>query len=456
MTNHYNFFNNTFIPAILGVIVLVGAGCDSGVDATDDTQAVTVSGRASDQESENQAQSSVKSTHPSAETHAAVEGAVVTAVAVQADGSVSPLTGEATTDANGEFTLVAEGEGAADHIRVFAQGDGDFQVSTIVQVNGQSSVDARPLTNESHAHAEVYLEAKAEDGFDSHFEGVTAADVSVSINSGVAAAINAGTQSASETGAAIATAVKAQAEYNAKAEAGADLKAVAETKAMAFVRLQADLAAAADAQARDEAYEILEETYVNAFAENGISLEAQAKFHQVFSSILVEASSEAGGSAELGLRQQAELILAQATALAIETMFEAEGASTATLETLAEAKTEVVSEIRAAASEEVIVSAKADYKAKVDAETESHFGISSQVRAEAEAEIDAAASTLQSTLAGLSLLIGDIAAETAGAFTDFYLDAGLGATASFEASGMGGAEAEAAAQIMVMTGVIIS
>ncbi|MEX2402749.1 MAG: hypothetical protein WD625_01385 [Balneolales bacterium] len=451
-----NFRNSSFILAILGVFVLFGAGCDSSVDAIDDAETVTVSGQATQNKTETQQQSVGKTAQSSTETLAAVEGAVVTAVAVHADGSVSTLDGETTTNANGEFTLVAEGEGAAGHIRVFAEGDGDFEASTIVQVNGENSVNAQPLTAESHARAGVYLEAKSEDGSDSHFEGVTAADVSVFINKDVAAEINAGTQSAADIGIAIANAVKAQAEYNEKTEAGVDMNAIAEARSEAFARLQSDLAAAADAEARAEAYATLEETYVSVFTENETDAKMQAEFHQIATSLLVEASSEADGSAELGLRKQAELIFAQATALAIEGMFQAESASEASLEALADARTEVVAEIRGATSEEVIVDAKADYKAKVDAETESNFDISSEARATAEAEISSSVEALQSTLAGLSIFIGNIAEATAEAFSDFYLDAQINTKASLEASGMAESEAGAAANIIVMTSMIIA
>lgn len=440
--------------AIFGVLVFLGTACDSSVDAIDeDAESVTVSGRVSENED---SQSADKTAQSSTESLAAVEGAVVTAVAVHADGSVSALDGEATTDANGEFTFVAEGEGVTDHIRVIADGDGDFVASSIVQVNGQSSVNTPPLTTDSHAKAEVYLEAKSEDGVESHYEGVTAADVYVFINSDVAVEINSGTQSAADLGAAIASGVKAQAEYNDKAEAGVNMNAIVEARSDAFTRLQSDLAAASNNEARAEAFISLEESYIDVFTENGVDIEKQGEFHQIFASILIEASGEANGNAELGLRKQAELILTQATALTIEGMFQAEGASEATIESLEDARATLVAEIRAASSEEVIVDAKADYKATVDAETESNFGISSEVRAAAEAEIDSSVNALESTLAGLSIFIGNIAEATAEAFNDFYLDAQVEAETSFEASGMEESEAEAAAKVIIMTSVLIS
>ncbi|MEX2398402.1 MAG: hypothetical protein WD491_15295 [Balneolales bacterium] len=444
-----------FIPAILGFLVFFSTGCDSGVDAVGDTESVTVSGQATENGSTQNNQRAGK-TAESSEVLNSVEGAVVTAVAVHADGSVSTLEGETTTDANGEFTLTAEGEGAADYIRVFAQGDGEFETSSIVQVNGRETVNSPPLTAESHAHADIYLEAKSEDNSNSHYEGVTAADVSIFVNADLAADINARTESAADMGIAIANAVNAQIEYNTKAEAGIDMNAIADARSDAYARFQSDLAAATDAEARTEAYANLEESYINVFSENGANFETQAQFNQTFTSILIEASGEADGNAELNLRKQAELILSTTSALAIEEKFEAEGASEVTLDALAEARTEVVADIRQATSAKAIVDAKAEYKASVDAETESHFNISSEMRTTAEGEINSSINALQNALINLSLFTNNVAEATAEAFADFYLDAQVNAKTSFEASGMAEAEAGAAASIVVMVRAIVA
>ncbi len=439
--------------AIAGTLAWFATGCDTGTGALSDEEAVTVSGRVTD--SENMSESRDKAEQPlQMQSRTGVEGAVVTAVAVHADGTLSELDGEATTDADGEFTLTAEGEGATGKVRVFANGDGDFESSAIVSVNGESSVDARPMTAESHAEAEIYLKAKAEDGFDSFNEGVSAADVSVLVNPDVAVEVNAGAQSAADLGAAIANAVKAQVAFNGKSEAGIDMAAVNVEKSETYARLQSDLAAAADAEARTRALEVFEVHYLNVFVEAGADAQTQAKFHQTGLGMLVAAGNQANGNAELGLRKQAELILGQATAIAIEAEFEANGASESTLEALAEARAELVADIRAATSVEEILEAKSEYKEKVDAETEAEFGISAEVRASAEAEVETQLNALANALAQLSIFLSGIAEATAEAFADFYMDAHANAKSSLEESGLAEAEAEAAAEITVMATIM--
>ncbi|PSQ69461.1 MAG: hypothetical protein BRD31_05580, partial [Bacteroidetes bacterium QH_2_64_26] len=84
-----------------------------------------------------------------------VEGATVTAVSVGADGTTRALDGETTTNANGEFEITVEGE-TSDVIRLNADWDNNSSSSVIVQTNGQSQVDAQPMTAETAAEADVY------------------------------------------------------------------------------------------------------------------------------------------------------------------------------------------------------------------------------------------------------------------------------------------------------------
>lgn len=445
--------NIAITTTLMGALVFGGVACDTGIDNVNDDESVTVSGRVTDSESSSAKAGQLEQKYPAGSV-AEVEGAVVTAMAVNADGSVSTLDGETTTDANGEFSFTVEGEGAIDKIRIKANGDSEFESSAIVEVDGESSVESRPLTAKSHAEAEVYVEAKSEDNAESHEEGVTTADVSVFVNPDVAAEINSGSQSAADFGMAIANAVNAQAGYNNQVQAGVDMNAVAVAKKEAYAQLQTELSAAADAEGRAVAMAAFEEMYLNVFSEAGADLKTQAEFHQTGTSILVESSGDAEGNAEVGLRKQAELIRSQATALAIEAVFESKGASEATLEALADARTQLVADIKAATTVEAIIDAKSDYKAKVDAETESEFEISSEVRASAETEIESVIGTLKTTIAQLSIFVDGVAEVTAEAFADYYLDSRTNAKTSFESSGMAETEAEAAAEIIIMVGVM--
>ena len=146
--------------ALLLIVGLPVVGCDSGGGGANGGESTTVSGTVTDNNSSGSNSPSTASSKASSQD--GVEGATVTAVSVGADGTTRALDGEATTNASGEFTITVEGAGASDVIRLNADGDNDFSSSVIVQTDGQNQVDAQPMTAETAAEANVYVEAKSE------------------------------------------------------------------------------------------------------------------------------------------------------------------------------------------------------------------------------------------------------------------------------------------------------
>jgi len=439
--------------AILATIIIYGTGCDSSVDSGNGGDSVTLSGRVAEyDETAGKAGNSMQAS--SLTSMNGVEGAVVTATAIHADGSVSALDGQATTNAEGEFTLVVEGEGAADHVRVLAETEDGFEASAVVQVNGQSSLNTRPITSASHAQASVYVAAKAEDDAESHDEGVTKADASVIVHVDAASEINSSANVAQDIGTALAGAVKAQGEFRSQTNADIDMSAIGNAKVDAYSRFQSALSTSAGSTARANAYVELENDYVTIFSDNGVDFETQAKLHQTGSALLLKAGKNMSGHVETSIRKQAELVRAHATALAVEAMLEAEGASQARLDALADARVTLVAEIRAATSAEAIAEAIATYRASVHAETEAHYSIDASILAAAEAQIESSYTLLNETLANLSILLGGVAEATAEAFAGFYASAQADAKASFEHSGLSEAEAESAAEVVVLLYVL--
>jgi len=377
-----------------------------------------------------------------------VEGATVTAVSVGADGTTRALDGEATTNASGEFTITVEGAGASDVIRLNADGDNDFSSSVIVQTDGQSQVNAQPMTAETAAEANVYVEAKGEDEASNHDEGATAADVALYINANAAADINAGQTSAADAATAIASTVEAESQTNANADGGASADAVAETKTSLYTELQSNLAAASSADARAQAVTEFENGMANLYVEAGGSEESQAESRQTGTSVMIEFSAEASSQAELGLRRQAELLRAEATARAEEALFEAQGATDATLDALVSARQELKTNIRTAGSVSAMVDAHSIYEEEVKAQMESTFGVSGQVIASAGAAIDETVNVLFSALADIGGVLNGAVETAVNAYGSFYTDAQATAKTSFESS-VDSDTAETAAKALV-------
>lgn len=435
-----------FLALAVGMVV---AGCDS--ESPTDVESATMSGQVTNNSSSggsSSSGSSSKRASASATSKAGVEGAVVTGAAAEANGQVSPLDGEATTDANGEFTITVEGEGATGLVRLEAEGDGGFSSSTIAQVGGQSEVSSQPMTAETDAEADVYLEAKAEDDASSHAEGVTAADVSVYVNGETAADINGGGTASSDVAAAIASSVEAESQANAEADGGIGAGALADAKASAFADLQSSLGAATSAGARAEAVAAFEDAMANLYVEAGGSEESQCENRQASTSIMIEFSAEASSDAELGLRRQAELLRAEATARAQEAIFEAQGASEATLDALVDAREQLKADIRTATSVEAIIEAKGTYETDVKTQMESTFEVSSMTITNAESEIETSLSALFSSLTDLTGLLSNTVDVALSAYDTYYTDAQASAQAAFEAE-LEASQAEAAAKALV-------
>ena len=439
------------VALVITLLMVYGVGCDSSVDSGNGGDAVTLSGRVAEYE-EPSGRSGDYSGGSSVAAMNGVEGAVVTAVAVHADGSVSALDGQATTNASGQFTLVVEGEGASDHIRVIAEGEDGLEASAIVNVRGRSSVNIRPVTSASHAQASVFLAARAEAEGDSHSEGANKADVSVFVNTDVAADINSSAQAAADLGVALANAVEAQSEFSSRTDTEVDLSAVGSAKLEAYSRFESALAASTSSASRASAYVNLEGDYVTIFSGTGVDMETQARLHQTGSALLLEAGKNMSGNVETGIRKQAELIRAYATALAVEAMLEAEGASQARRDALASARTELAAEIRAATSVEALAEANAAYRASVHAILEAHYAISPVVIAAAEAQIETSHALLMEAMSHISVFLGGVADVTAEAFSSFYASAAADARVTFENADL--AEAEAAARMLVLLYVL--
>jgi len=430
----------------LSLLLIVGVplvGCDSGGGGDSST---TISGQATNNSSSG---SSVASRVSPKSSQDGVEGATVTAVRVGANGTTTALEGSATTDANGEFTITLEGGDASNVVMLRAEGEGNYSSSVIVQVDGQNQVDAQPMTAETAAEADVYVEAKSEDEASNHDEGVTAADVAVYVNAQAATDINAGQTQAAKVGAAIASSVEAERQTNSEADGGASSDAVAQGKANLYADLQSSLATASSAEARAQAVAEFEDGMANLYAEAGGSEESQARSRQTGTSVMIEFSAEASGDAKVGLRKQAELLRAEATARAQEAIFEAEGASDATLNALVSARQQLTTNLRDAGSVDAMVTAHSTYRTTVKSQMKGTFGLSSSAIEATESEIAQSVDALFSALADIGGLLDGAAQIALDAYSSFYANAQTSAKASFEAYVDSEATAEAAAKVLV-------
>lgn len=377
--------------ACLAWAVLATTGCDSttGIGGTD----VTFRGRVTDNSG-------------FGKSLAEIEDADVQARNVDEEGEEETLEGEATTDAEGSYALSVEGtveEG------VIVAEKADFTSKTMFYVRNEDIVHVMPMTSESHAEADVFVEARRQDEADN----TTMSNVAVFVTEEVAADVHSDARTAANVAASITAEAEARTEY-VRDQSGEDQADEArENENTAFLQLQGDLNASSTAEADAEAIEAFEESLIDVYTDADVSLETQAQARAAGRAALLQF-----GDASFEMEQKAELLAALATAHAIEASFSDAEASSERMDALVQARTELVAEIRAAASRDDISNAKADYDAAVKAE----------LAAEAEVETNTLETAIDALVAAKTALTTALIAAASGsavaeAHVSFYASA---------------------------------
>ena len=420
-------FVSTFLPVVALLLAgLVLAACD---DATIDPPTggdATIQGRVTDDDG-------------FGKSAAAVEGATVTAAEVRADGSLRVVGGEATTDAQGRYTLDVD---ATSEVMVVTATKGDFQSRVLVAVEGDGTTRAMPMTTETDAEAEVYLEVEARDR-QNESRDATAADVVALVNTELALAIASGAATATQVAGALDAAARTEAEFLIDAETMTDARfeALQDAELDALARLQAGLNVAANAQAQTQALRAFETDLIEASTHGNVSLAAQARARQTARAALVKFYNGTDARARFALRQQAEVLTTLATASAIEAAFEAEGSAQTRLDALAQRRTALGSSLRAATSEQLLANASAAYRTAVREELAAELGVDVAALATAEAALSPVRTVLDATLT-----LARDAEGVADAYSTFFASAKTAA----ETSLAGNAKAGFAAAVLTL------
>ncbi len=411
MRNSYVRFN----LALSALLIFGLSACDSGMNGSESDSTLSIAGTVTDDAG-------------FAKNQAAIEGAVVTASEVQSGGSLRTLSGEASTDASGRYSLDLESSAGTMILRA---AKADFESKVIVESTGSGSVSAMPMNGETRAEADVYVETRA----NAATSGVAAADVALFVDSEVANAISAGSATAAEVAVAITSGKSAERSHADEDPEGFDddesRRQVDEDRRQSFLTLQSQLNAAPTTSAQVAARRAFERAFVEAFADAGIDASLQARASHSRKAAIVEAtaSSNISAEAEFALRKRANATVALATTAAIEALLEANGAAQTRIDAIATAGEALYSSIASAESAVAISAAYGDFSAAVEAELSAEIGVSAAVLGTARAATDAAKVTLQTSI---ETAVG--ATEIASAYVTFFAAAEASATASLSAS----------------------
>ncbi|HET6568319.1 MAG TPA: hypothetical protein VFG50_10175 [Rhodothermales bacterium] len=414
-------FRSVAVAALIST-PLVFAACD----ATGSEGEVTIHGRVTDNATYGQSGSDV-------------QDASVQARQVDDDGETHEADGSAQTDQSGRYTLNVSN--ATDVMLVTATDSSGFNSSTLVYTDGKSSVNAAPVTAESDAEAQVYLEARQEDeGSD-----VTLGDVAAYVTSEVAAQIKAGEATAAQVAAVLRAEARARAETLRQQASEEKARAVHDEELNAYLTLQSDLSAATSVQAAEEATASFENAFVDAYDQADVDARVMAQAELAARAALDKFDTGVGSSqARSALHQRAQVLAALATSQATTETFRARDAASARVDAVEQAGATLVGKVRAAASTDAITQAYADYQATVKQQLADELGVA---LAAVNAALDATAT------ATTALQVGVAAAGSASQIADLYATFFTASEAAISQSLAGNAKAELGASVLAILAV---
>lgn len=393
---HSGRFSGSLLLALFFVLMVAISGCDSSDSSSDE---VTFEGRV------------IQSADRGGDNGEGVADARVTAWVYSGSG-LQALPGEATTNAEGHFTLTTSGTAASVVLR--AETD-DMEASALVEPNVAVSGTVRvpPMTRKSTMQAEAYADAR------SSSNQVHAFDAIVYVDATTAAALEGGTTDIENVGDAVAASVDAEVAYATHAQGGgatdAQVQATLTTRTSAASQYRAALVAATTASARAQARAAFEEAYVTAYSQADLSYSAQAQAALTNARAAARFSGELSTESGFAASRQAQVLAAHSVALAVEQEFEAAGASQARLSALAQARASFVAAVRAAASAQAIAEAYASYRTAVSVELAGETALNTSVIQAAFAATTTARAALEgSVTAAVNVQV------IAGAFVTFF------------------------------------
>jgi hypothetical protein len=411
----------------------------------------------------------------------AVSGAIVSAYRVETDGTLTVISNEDTTDADGRYEIFVLLDGNIEgDVLVRAEESGGAEGSVLLSATLEegTTVTAAPIDVETAVEADVYVEARASGELDA--DRHSRAGLRTFVSAEVAAAIQAVADSA--------TSADYEAEVEVAAEAAlafaegwhaaltdefsgatsAEVEAAWEAVATAQIVYDLALDAAADGSARDAAREAFVTAMFDAWATAGISGRDLVFAAQVAVEASYAYTSELDGDVAGAVRAELALTEAMVMTRAFEAWFadlEAEGAVDA----------DVVADVEAAGDDlEADIGAAFDAGAEIgDDVRDAWDAYSATIAAELDAAVSASGSAAVTAYANVEAtmetaadaLSAAIAALTASAAIDATAEASVDAHATYyeattasavvdvlTTAGVGSATAEAIVQLRAALG----
>lgn len=318
-----------------------------------------------------------------------VEGAVITAARITSNGSFDTIEGVQTeTNASGNFTLEVDAE-SAENIIIKAETESEEWYGFLAdEVENGQSYSLKPINSESTAETQVYSNLVATGDADI----VQKADIEAVVSGEVAADIESGTTAVARYATGLANSAEARVDYFQETQQDNAESMLTETYTLlneAQIQLEADLAASANAEQREGAYEVFLENTVNAYVSAGLDASDAAKLIEMWGRVFINSLTSVSSDIKEDARKQSSILVAIAIDNAVRAEAEATSMSEASQEAIVEAGIELKSTLRSSVgAENEIETAFQAYHDEVRATMEADASFEASVIIEIDTEIN--------------------------------------------------------------------
>lgn len=298
-----------------------------------------------------------------------VTGAAVILAQVQADGSLKTVSTQSVqTDVNGNFTVETNLSGAQNLVVVATKGTSQWKTVVYSQVSSNTTVYCQPVNTQTTAQANVYAQLVVSGKANT----ISTADLQMYLTSSVAAQINSNTTAESQFASSLATEAQVRTQAASQAYFGisnAQLQTIENAKLQALASFQTSLYNNVNSQSSvSQDFQTYQRAYVTAYTNSNVKLETYATLLRISSRAYMSQSAQMSSNASFSASQSINAHSAFVIRNAVETKFQAAGASSAQISAVTNAGAALSASIASATTINQISDAYVQYHNTVAAQ----------------------------------------------------------------------------------------
>ncbi len=430
-----------FAAVAVAISILSLVGCSKSSSTGPTAQSSTIRGTVTDDQG-------TLSAGKLGKTDAAVQGAVVLAARVLADGTLSPMSDSAQTDANGHFMVTCDATNITNAVVIATKAGVKWEGVVSSNLAQGATETCAPLNTQTTAQAEVYIKMVTDVGAD----GVVFDDVGLYVSSEVAAAVQYNLAAHSQVAGAIEAGESAWQSAMVNSSIGNSsqqgIQAIIYARMSAQGDYQSALYAAGENQTSVQtAFRSYEADELGLYTTGDLSTDGAAKVHEVVARAMMNATVNASTDVRLALCRQAADIRAYMISTAVRAQLQLLGATHEELNNADTAYSTLVTSISASSTIDLIAASFLSYHSSIVTLTGGISGVNASTMADLDGQINAGGAAKTILLSAVSTQLTP--QSLAQAYASFFATVNSSVTAGM--TGMTGAKVQAVAEILMLT-----